>query len=192
MEDAIIVRELAKHNADAFEWLFEKHYTRMLTHAHAILHDDLEAEDVVQELFVKLLEFKGWSKVLDLRSYIARSAHNLALHRLKAIRAKAAQKINYSRTANDLWLDVNPLQLLKDEMTLQHKVQHLLAALSPQRQQAFMLVYLQGCSYIEAADIMGISKNSIKTHLKLGMRTLRRTLLVLIGVSMVLKSFICI
>lgn len=190
MEDAIIIQELVNKNPDAYEWLFEKYHSRMVAHAHTILRDDVEAEDVVQELFVKLLEFKGWDKVLDLRSYMARSAHNIALHRVRVIKKRATQQSIYNRIVKDFWLDINPLQILRDEKELQGKVHRLLLALSPKCQQAFRLVYLQGHSYTEAAEIMGVEKNTLKTHLRLGMKTLRRRLLVLICASVLMNSFI--
>lgn len=173
MEDDIIVRELAKQNEDAFDWLFDKYYARMVAHAHIILQDEAEAKDVVQELLVKLLEFKGWHNVADLRSYVIRSAHNIALHRIAALKRTTINQEEYTRSTQDAWIDTSPLQLLRDELSLQQKITYLLSLLSPQRRQAFKLVYLEGRSYAETARIMGVAKNTIKTHLKLGMKVLR-------------------
>lgn len=180
MEDVIIIRELAKQNEDAFDWLFEKYYARMVAHAHAVLQDEAEAKDVIQELLVKLLEFKGWHNVVDLRSYVTRSAHNIALHRLAELKRIAAYKSDYTRTARSTWEDVHPLQLMRDEILLQEKIAYFLSLLSPQRKEAFKLVYLEGYSYLQAAETMGVTKNTIKTHLKLGMKVLRSILQMLI------------
>jgi len=50
----------------------------------------------------------------------------------------------------------------------------LLETLPPQRLQAFYLVYVDKKRYKDAADEMGITINSIKTHLKLAIKDLRR------------------
>jgi len=58
----------------------------------------------------------------------------------------------------------------------QEQLQELLREFPTQRQRAFNLVYLQHKKYHEVADNMGISVNSLKTHLKLAVKTLRNKL----------------
>ena len=56
-------------------------------------------------------------------------------------------------------------------------IRSLLSELPLQRLEAFNLVYIENKKYQQAADEMGISINSIKTHLKLAVKTLRKRFL---------------
>jgi RNA polymerase sigma-70 factor (ECF subfamily) len=56
-------------------------------------------------------------------------------------------------------------------------IRSLLKELPVQRLEAFNLVYIENKKYQQAAGEMGISINSIKTHLKLAVKTLRKRFL---------------
>ena len=53
-------------------------------------------------------------------------------------------------------------------------MQTLLGELSTQRLEVFSLVYLEDKKYKEAAEEMGITVNSVKTHLRLALKTLQQ------------------
>lgn len=170
MDDNIIVQELHLRNMEAFTWMYEKYYKVLWAHADYILKDTVEAEEAVQDVFCKLLDFRGWGKVKNLKSYLNTSLRNYCLNKLEKARKSNEKKLNFSRLMiSDTWEAPD----LHDAKQTDRKLQKLLSHLSPQRLRAFHLVYQEGMSYEEAADSLGISKNSIKTHIKLGLRVLR-------------------
>ena len=57
------------------------------------------------------------------------------------------------------------------------RVNAIMKDLPVQRSTAFSLVYLENKKYKEAADEMGISINSVKTHLKLAVKVLQQKLI---------------
>lgn len=170
MDDILIVQELHNKNIEAFTWMYEKYYKVLLAHADYLLKDDVEAEEAVQDVFCKLLDFKNWGQVKNLRSYLYKILHNYCLSKLTAEKRAHEKKMDFSRAMlSDTWEAPD----LHDAKQADKKLQHLLSHLSPQRLRAFHLVYQEGLSYEAAADSLGISKNSIKTHIKLGLRVLR-------------------
>ncbi|RYY06795.1 MAG: hypothetical protein EOP43_05220, partial [Sphingobacteriaceae bacterium] len=60
-----------------------------------------------------------------------------------------------------------------DGSDVYHNVEHAISDLPKQRLQTLNLVYLENKKYQEAADEMGISVNSVKTHLRLALKYLR-------------------
>src|SRR5690606_24931383 len=72
--------------------------------------------------------------------------------------------VNSDRTEPD-WME---------RIEMENEFNSLLETLPPQRLQAFYLVYMDKKRYKDAAEEMGITINSIKTHLKLAVKDLRR------------------
>jgi RNA polymerase sigma factor (sigma-70 family) len=60
-----------------------------------------------------------------------------------------------------------------EQRELAAKIDRVLKEFPEQRLKAFTLVYIEKKRYQEAADEMGLSINSIKTHLKLAIQVLR-------------------
>ncbi|MBX6381042.1 MAG: sigma-70 family RNA polymerase sigma factor [Thermoflavifilum aggregans] len=52
-------------------------------------------------------------------------------------------------------------------------IKSILNEFPPQQQKVFSLIYMENKRYQEAADEMGISINSVKTHLKLALKIFR-------------------
>ena len=65
-----------------FEEIYESHRKQMMRTANAILMDEHEAEDAVQELFVKLYRSPPDSSIAKPRAYLFRAARNMALDML--------------------------------------------------------------------------------------------------------------
>ena len=170
MDDNIIVQELHKKNMEAFTWMYEKYYKVLWAHADYILKDTTEAEEAVQDVFCKLLDFKGWGHVKNLKSYLNTSLRNYCFNLLEKNKKTNEKRLNFSRVMiSDTWETPD----LQEARQVDKKLQTLLSLLSPQRLRAFHLIYQEGMTYEEAAHSLGISKNSIKTHIKLGLRVLR-------------------
>lgn len=171
MDDNLIVQELQQQNREAYTIMYKKYYKVLLAHAHYLLKDEAEAEEAVQDVFFKLLQLNRWSHIENLRSYLYKVLHNYCIARINATR-KLEIKNEDLRTVlqYDAWEDPD---IRREKYVTDQKLQQLLSHLSPQRLRAFYLVYQEGFSYQDAADSLGISKNSIKTHIKLGLRVLR-------------------
>jgi RNA polymerase sigma-70 factor (ECF subfamily) len=171
MDDTLIVQELHRHNREAYTIMYEKYYKVLLAHADYLLKDHAEAEEAVQEVFFKLLQVKGWDHVQNLRSYLYKVLHNYCIAKITQARKLETKKDGLRVVLqHDSWEDPDAR---RDKYATDQKLQQLLSHLSPQRLRAFYLVYQEGYSYQEAAAYLGISKNSIKTHIKLGLKVLR-------------------
>ncbi len=170
MDDISIVRELHQQNRDAYSWMYEKYYKVLLAHADFLLKDETEAEEAVQDVFCKLLQLKNWDHIQNLRPYLYKVLHNYCLARISDTKKAAEKKYLFLRQMEP---DITDIPDLQEARQTEMKLGQLLSHLSPQRLRAFHLVYQEGLSYEEAAASLGISKNSIKTHIKLGLRVLR-------------------
>jgi RNA polymerase sigma factor (sigma-70 family) len=172
-EDILLLDQLKSGDLRAYERLFKKYHTLLNIEAYALLKDNMEAEDEVQSLFVEI-----WHKQLFLninssvKAYLQTAIHNRCL---KVIRKRKSTFRNLSEYAHSL-------DIKTDGADAEHReedanIRSLLRELPTQRLEAFNLVYIENKKYQQAAAEMGISINSIKTHLKLAVKTLRKRFL---------------
>ncbi|WP_257657589.1 RNA polymerase sigma factor [Parapedobacter lycopersici] len=168
--DNLLLQQLKSGDITAYESLFKKYYKLLNIEALLLLADQMEAEDQVQLLFIEL-----WNKKLYLnirssvKGYLRTSIRNRCLNVIEKWKTEE-RKLGNAFAANHDWIEAD----LEEEHETEQEFDAFLETLPPQRLQAFYLVYIDKKRYKDAADVMGITINSIKTHLKLAVKDLRR------------------
>ncbi|RWU10907.1 RNA polymerase sigma factor [Pedobacter chitinilyticus] len=174
-EDQILLEELQSGHKAAHELVFKKYYRALALKAFLILDDEMEAEDLVQNLFVEMWQKNHYQSVKSsLKSYLFRAVHNQCLMLLRKRKSQQQQLNVYTQS---LAYETEELEhgVVNHELREQH-IQMIFNELSMQRQKAFKLVHIDNKKYQEAADEMGVSINSVKTHLKLAVKVLQKKL----------------
>jgi len=166
-DDQILLNELKQGNKSAYEAVFKKYYKPLVAKAYFILEDEMEAEDLTQNLFVNMwLKSHFLSINTSIRAYLFRAIHNECMMVLRN------KKVSDRR----LKLYTDTIAEEEEPVTEEYDQKHLnliFTELPVQRQKAFKLVYIDDKKYKEAAEEMGVSVNSIKTHLKLALKSLK-------------------
>ena len=154
------------------EVLFRKYYAALCKSLYKILRDATIAEDIVQEVFLKVWE-KRESLQMDeaVHSYLYRSCYNTALNFLKQ------QKKN---------TDIDSLEMSvagsdtaeKDLSFLETEAEILKAidALPPKTKLVFSLSRFEELSYKEIAERLDISVKSVEKHMGIALQRLRENL----------------
>lgn len=170
LDDNQIVEQLKQGNQEAFKLLFKKYYKLLNVSAFYILRDEMEAEDTVQNLFLDFWERQLYKNInSSLNAYLKTAIRNRCLKRVEKGTQIQKKLVDYQYTLTEIEeAEQVPAQEIYTEKVL--------ANLSIQRLQAFTLVHYQNKKYKEAAFEMGISINSLKTHLKLAVKTLKEGL----------------
>jgi RNA polymerase sigma factor (sigma-70 family) len=169
LDDAQIIEQLKTGNREVFEVLFKKYYKLLIVTAFYVLKDEMDAEDVVQGFFIDLWERQLYNNInSSLKAYLTTAIRNRCLKKMEAETRAQKKMVDYSYTLSEI----------EEEAVVAPQIypEKLLADLSVQRMQAFTLVHYQNKKYTDAAMEMGISINSLKTHLKLAVRTLKEGL----------------
>ncbi len=161
-----------------FKNLYDSYYLELVGFAEAILFDRDEAEDVVQEVFCYLWDNRRSVYISsNLKSYLFTSVKNRSLNRIKRVKL-LDQHSDRIKEAYLFSLNIDPST---DEKRLQ-RIYKLSESFPEKMGRVFFLRIREGKRYEEIADEMGISINSVKTHLKRAFNILRKSLLVLIQV----------
>jgi RNA polymerase sigma-70 factor, ECF subfamily len=141
--------------------------------ALSLLRNPAEAEDVVQDVFIRVLQRKQeLSSILDIRPWLVRIAWNLALDRRRKIRPDQMDEVfAASLVSADLPAD----QALAEA----GRIQHVLRAMEklPQRErQALLLFAMDELSSAEIAAIVGKSESTVRSLLFRARKHLRERL----------------
>jgi RNA polymerase sigma-70 factor (family 1) len=168
-ESLVFPRLLDPKQICAFELLFKKYYKPLVVQAFVILGDSMEAEDLVQGLFIDLWD-KNYGDIVhtSIRSYLYRAVKNRSLNVIERRNTEQKRSERYKLTLTE---SIFNQEIEQDEMKLE--IDRIMSSLPQQRLQTFNLVYLEDKKYKEAASELGISINTVKTHLKLAVKYLR-------------------
>lgn len=167
-----LLSRLVVGDEEAFTYIVHRYYPRLLSFAKQITKTKQTAEEIVQEVFLRLWEKRAhMGEIVQLNAWLFRVAANLAFSWLKreALGGKILQQIQ-TRTSD------NPVEEYLDFRESQERLQAAIELLSEQQQKIFKLRKEQGFSNQEIAEIMGISVNTVKNHLVRALKSLREIL----------------
>lgn len=114
------------------------------------------AQDLAQDTYIKVID--SLSQLRDpmgFSSWFLRVAKNLYIDHVRSPRNSEKDDVN---ELVDLAIDEDQAQAVRE-------VQDLLQPLEPQDRYAVLLVYLEGYSYDEAASMVGITENALRSRL---------------------------
>ncbi|MDR6785555.1 RNA polymerase sigma-70 factor (family 1) [Pedobacter africanus] len=166
--DSELLLRLKEGDINAYDAIFLKYFKLLCLNAYFFLKDEQEAKDLVQVFFMEIWEKKLYMKLEgEIRGYLYRSVQNRCLNKLRQLES-VQQK-------SELYTVFNAGESVEEPLpeTIFQSLDEALGQLPAQRREAIQIVYLHNKKYQEAADVMGISINSVKTHLKIGLKNLR-------------------
>lgn len=171
-KDEIILEKLNAGDVSAYKILFKRYYKLLSMQAFYILDDEMESEDLVQILFSEIWEKQLYRNInSSLKAYLIIAVKNRSLKILEKRKTALKRIDRYIYTLNhEEYADVE-----RNKAT--DNLYNLLEELPRQRQQAFTLVHIEEKKYREVAVQMGITVNSVKTHLKLAVKELRQRII---------------
>jgi len=171
--DQILLNDLKNGKKTAYEQVFKKYYKSLSLKAYMMLEDEMEAEDLIQNLFISMWQKSHYHSVnSSLKAYLFRAVHNQCLMALRTRKVIQQKMDEYTERIN-LEKDIEQSEQTGSENTINLALNELPA----QRQKAFKLVYMENKKYQDAANEMRLSVNSIKTHLKLAVKMLQEKLI---------------
>jgi DNA-directed RNA polymerase specialized sigma24 family protein len=78
--DQILLKDLQNGSQSAYELVFKKYYKALALKAYLMLENQMEAEDLVQNLFISMWEKSQFLSVnTALKAYFFKAVHNLCL-----------------------------------------------------------------------------------------------------------------
>lgn len=136
--------------------------------AYSVLRNVPDAEDVVQETFLKLYRGRGWEGMVDERAYLARAAWRMAVDRRAKMHAEVSEIDAVAKGRN-------PEQevIAADWNATIHR---LIDALPDELRLPLALSTVEEMNSREISEVMGIPEGTVRTRLMRARQSLREKL----------------
>jgi RNA polymerase sigma-70 factor (ECF subfamily) len=177
-DDAALAAQLADALDEHFEALVLAHQDRLFTIALRTSGDRHDAEELVQDAFVRAYRALGiWPadriRELRLRGWLTTILLNAGRNRARVRRVPTTELVFEPGTEPATDAAHDPLVKRESRETWAR----LLAGLSPAQRTAVVLRHVDGMSYAEIAEAVGRPEGTVKAHVHRGLAALRTALL---------------
>lgn len=170
-DDVQLMLRVRDGDLSAFEMLVERHQYRIVGTVAKMLGDDIEAEDVAQQVFVRVWQSAArYSPDAKFTTWLLTITRNLVFNEMR--RRRRSKILCFGRQDDDLPEPVERADpaatdpagaVLQDE--LERAVDEAIAALPEQQRLAVILRRYDEMSYEEIAAVLGTSVPSVKSLL---------------------------
>jgi RNA polymerase sigma-70 factor (ECF subfamily) len=170
-----LLNRLKKGDMLAFDQVYELYSHKLFSFVFKILKNEVEVDDIVQEVFVKIWESRH--KLEDyklLNSYIFTIAYNNSIDLIRK-RINNNKYLEYLK--NSASINLTPSVITQIEFNeLSSQVEKLIANLPDRQKQVYLLHREEGLTYPEIAEQLGISKNTVEIHMVKALKYLRQNM----------------
>ncbi|CDS98181.1 MULTISPECIES: RNA polymerase sigma-70 factor [Sphingobacterium] len=159
---------MSENKEKKFEQLFRTYYQELHRSAFRYVRDSESAEEIVQQVFLRLWE-KEWEQEVhtSIKAYLYRAVYNESMNLLKKEQRKLTYQ-SYQLSRQDVVPAVD--QSAKD---LDQKLQLALAGLPEKSRIVFELSRFQEMKYKDIADTLDLSIKTVEGHMSKALRHLR-------------------
>jgi RNA polymerase sigma-70 factor (ECF subfamily) len=178
LSDEQIVAQVLEGHTALFEIVMRRHNERLYRAARAIVRDEREAEDVMQQAYVNAYaHLRQFDHRAKFSTWLTRIAVNEALARAR--RQGRSEPFDEETTRAGEAIMFKP-QMDPERQAFTRELGTLLEsavdALPDGNREVFMLREVEGLSTAETAECLGVSEDVIKTRLSRARAALRREL----------------
>ena len=185
-DEEVVVRVLAGETG-MFEVVMRRHNQRLYSVARAILRNDGEAEDVMQDAYVRAYEhlnqfagrakFSTWLTRIAVHEALARQRRGNRYQELKPMSEREGDPMD--RFAS---LTPNPEQQASNS-EIRRLLEEAVDSLPDNYRTVFMLRDIEEMSTTDAADVLEITEENVKVRLHRARALLRKSLFARVGME---------
>jgi RNA polymerase sigma-70 factor (family 1) len=158
-----LLDQLREGDKQAFEKLYHQYSPGLYINVLKLVKDELIAEELIQELFTRI-----WHKRAELHiennflSYLYRIAQNLVHDFYRRLQRDKKMFEHFQQAATENYEHVEEVLHAKES---EHLLKKALDQLSPQQRNVYQLCKIDGYTYKQTAEKMGISPHTVKEYL---------------------------
>lgn len=172
--DAANVKRLKAGDSAAFEALFDKYYPRLYYFALRYMKQSIDAEEIVQDIFVKIWEHRErLDEMLSFNSYLFTIARNTIFNiNRKSLNEQAYR--NYLKHFLDTTHNKTETEVIYND--LKSHIDEIVDKFPKKRKKIFLLSREKGLSYKEIATQLNISEKTVEAHIYLALKTIKKSI----------------
>ena len=179
VSDEVLMKDISHRRHDALRELYGRHSKRLRAAIDCVVHEEAEADDVLQEIFLQVWEeaSRYSPKAGKPLGWMVTIARRRAIDRLRRRQAYCRARDRYEeRVMQDSQTprrDASETFILND---LRHFLKKSIRALPQLQREAVELAFFQGLSHREIAAATDAPLGTVKTRLELGLQKLTHVL----------------
>ncbi len=169
--DVDLIAGIINRDPESLAEVYRQHGGAVYGLSRRVLGDDSLAEDVTQELFLRL-----WNEPRrfdpnrgTLRSFLQRQAHSRSVERVRSEEARR------KREDRSVAVDVRPIEDLESDVVASlesDRIRRALESLDPDERRPIVLAYYGGASYRDVAVRLDLPEGTVKSRIRTGLRRL--------------------
>ena len=170
----LLAREAGAVRADggaereaAFAGLVERQARLMFRVAMSVVRNPADAEDAVQEAFLKLYRTGGWMGMREERAFVAKVVWRCALDRLPAVTEVTGDEVELVSGAES----VEAASVREGERA---ELWRLIGGLPEELRQALVLSAIEEMTSVEGGAVLGIPEGTVRTRVMRARAELRK------------------
>jgi RNA polymerase sigma-70 factor (ECF subfamily) len=170
-DDNILLIALRERNEKAFDMIFQKYFKSIYSFVYQTCKQAEDAEDLTQEIFVKLWENSRTVPIKSLKSYLFTLARGIVVDwRRKRINQLVFEKLDEK---HEFFMSISEQddQVSKEELL--SVIRRIAQTIPKRRQEVYRLRWIEGLSRKEIAQRMGITVTTVDIHLRKVLEYLR-------------------
>lgn len=154
---------LGKGDQNAFTTLYQTYSGPMYVNMLKMVKDKRLTEELVQDLFSRIWQrHEVFVNETDFKPYLYRAAQNLVIDFYRKLKRDRLMYEQFKAAAIEVYSHIEEGLHLKESEELLKKA---MAQLSAQQQTVYKLCKIEGYTYKQAAEKMGISPHTVKEYL---------------------------
>ena len=172
LSDGGLVVAIGRYREEALAEAYRRHAGAVFALARRVLSDGVAAEEVVQEVFLRL-----WSAPDkfdpgrgSLRSYLLAQAHGRAVDLLRSEGSRRRREEREARQTAEAGYD---LEREVWDLAVADRVKEVVAVLPGEERRAIELAYFGGHTYREVATLLGQPEGTVKSRIRAGLQRMR-------------------
>jgi RNA polymerase sigma-70 factor (ECF subfamily) len=168
--EKIILASVAQGDEDRFKEIFDYYYPKVKVFLMQFVSNPDDAMDIAQNIFIKIwLQRSCLSEIRSFGAFLYTMTRNAAIDYGRTHKIKIPlTEVDFHRKGGY----ESESEFYAKEIEAQ--VAHMIKLMPSKRRKVFILSRLEGKSYAEIAELLGISRKTVENHINLALKELRK------------------